>query len=93
MYFETEFGITMTSNLGSYLAHSSTLKMEATYFSETYIDFRDSTRHYIAEDNTLQSDMYLNIEFAACEIHVMLLVFRCNRTVMTLFEITCPRNF
>jgi hypothetical protein len=35
------------------LAHSSTLKMEATCSSETSADFRRSTRHYIPEDSNI----------------------------------------
>jgi hypothetical protein len=32
-------------------ACSSNLKMEATYFSETSLDFQRTTRRYIREDN------------------------------------------
>jgi hypothetical protein len=34
-------------------AYSSTLKMEATCFSETSVDFQRTTRRYITEDRTL----------------------------------------
>jgi hypothetical protein len=37
----------------SFLA-SSALKMEATYSSETSVDFRRATLHYILENRTLQ---------------------------------------
>jgi hypothetical protein len=39
--------------LVSYLAYSSTLKMEATCSSETSEDFQRTTRRYIPEDRTL----------------------------------------
>jgi hypothetical protein len=44
----------------------STLKMEAIYSSETSVDTQRSTQRYIAEDGTLQCDMYLfvNILFS-----------------------------
>jgi hypothetical protein len=38
----------------SCLAYSSTLKMEATYSSETSVDFQWTTWHYIQGDRTLQ---------------------------------------
>jgi hypothetical protein len=41
--------------LVSCLAYSSTLKMEATYSSETSVDFRRTTWRYIPEDRTLQN--------------------------------------
>jgi hypothetical protein len=41
------------------LAYSSTLKMEATCFSETSVDFQQTTRHYIPEDRTFQINLYL----------------------------------
>jgi hypothetical protein len=40
--------------LVSFLAYSSTLKMEATRSSETLVDFQRSTWRYIPEDITLQ---------------------------------------
>jgi hypothetical protein len=39
--------------LVSFLAHSSTLKMETTHFSEMYFDFQLTTRRYIPEDRNL----------------------------------------
>jgi hypothetical protein len=33
--------------LVSCLAYSSTLKMEATYYSETYVDFQRATQRYV----------------------------------------------
>jgi hypothetical protein len=38
----------------SRLAYSSTLKMETTRSSETFVDFQWTTRRYIPEDITLQ---------------------------------------
>jgi hypothetical protein len=38
--------------LVSSLAYSSTVKLEATYLSETSVDFQQITRHYILEDRT-----------------------------------------
>jgi hypothetical protein len=40
--------------LVSGLPYSSTLKMEATYSSETTVDFEQTTRRYIPDDVTLQ---------------------------------------
>jgi hypothetical protein len=40
--------------LVSYLAYSSTLKMEATCSSETSVDFQRTTHHYIPEDIILR---------------------------------------
>jgi hypothetical protein len=39
----------------SCLAHSSALKMEATYSSETPVDLQRTIWHYIPEDRTLQN--------------------------------------
>jgi hypothetical protein len=39
--------------LVSYLAYSSTMKMEEIYSSETLVDFQRSTRHCIPENGTL----------------------------------------
>jgi hypothetical protein len=36
--------------LVSFLAYSSTLKMEVTYFSKISVDFQRTTRRYIPED-------------------------------------------
>jgi hypothetical protein len=41
------------SNLDSYLAYSSTVKMEATCSSETSVDFQRTTRRYILEDRNI----------------------------------------
>jgi hypothetical protein len=41
--------------LVSYLAYSSTLKMEETCSSETSVDFQRATRQYITEYRTLQN--------------------------------------
>jgi hypothetical protein len=40
--------------LVSCLAYSSTLNMDATYFSETSVDFQQTIRRYIPEDRTIQ---------------------------------------
>jgi hypothetical protein len=37
-----------------YVAYSSTLKIEATYFSETYVNFQRTIRCYIPDDRTFQ---------------------------------------
>jgi hypothetical protein len=39
--------------LVSYLAYSSTLKMETKYSSETSVDFQLTTRSYMPEERTL----------------------------------------
>jgi hypothetical protein len=39
----------------SCLVYSSTLKMEATFSSETSVDFQRTTRHYIPEESTLHN--------------------------------------
>jgi hypothetical protein len=44
------------------LAYSSTLKMGATYSSETSIDFQRTTGLYIPDDRTLQSYFCLVLE-------------------------------
>jgi hypothetical protein len=41
-----------------YLAYSSTLKMEATYSSETLVGFQQTTRRYIPEDITLYLQLF-----------------------------------
>jgi hypothetical protein len=41
--------------LVSCLAYSSTMKMEATYSSETSVDFQRTKRRYIPEDKTIQN--------------------------------------
>jgi hypothetical protein len=46
----------------SCLAYSSTLKMEATYCSETLNDFQRSAQHYIPEDRTLHKRCCENLE-------------------------------
>jgi hypothetical protein len=46
--------------LVSYLPYSSTLKMEATYSSETLGDFQQTRRRYIPEDITLQLQLFNN---------------------------------
>jgi hypothetical protein len=52
--FEPDFKLTSCS------AYSLTLKMEATCFSETSVDFQRTIRHYIPEDRTLDILYYLN---------------------------------
>jgi hypothetical protein len=45
----------------SWLAYSSTLKMKATYSSETSVDFQRTTQRYISEDITLHNHQCENI--------------------------------
>jgi hypothetical protein len=50
------------SQLVAYLACSSTLKMEATRSSETWVEFHGAARRYIAEDRTFNNCIiYLSI--------------------------------
>jgi hypothetical protein len=49
--------------LVSYLAYSSTLKMEATCSSETSVDFQRITRRYIPEERALRLKYLLYIRF------------------------------
>jgi hypothetical protein len=41
--------------LVSFFAHSSNLKMEAKFSSETLVDFRRPSRHYVTDARTLLS--------------------------------------
>jgi hypothetical protein len=43
-------------------AYSSTLKMEAVYYSETSVDFQRTTRRYIPEDGTLHNHRCKNLK-------------------------------
>jgi hypothetical protein len=45
--------------LVSFLAYSSTLKMETTCSSETLVDFQQTTWHYIPENRTLHTEFQL----------------------------------
>jgi hypothetical protein len=47
----------------SYLAYSSTLKMEAIYSSEASVNFQRTTRRYIPENVTLHNNRYENLTF------------------------------
>jgi hypothetical protein len=47
------FGRTCLIHLHGLRAYSSTLKMEATYSSETSVDFQWTTLRYVPEDRTL----------------------------------------
>jgi hypothetical protein len=49
-------------NLFLALAYSSTLKMEATFSSETSVDFQPTTRRYIPEDRTFQCHRCENLK-------------------------------
>jgi hypothetical protein len=51
--------------LVSSLAYSSTLKMEVTCSSKTWVDFRQTTRRYMPEDRILQ-EWYFKI----CTVHI-----------------------
>jgi hypothetical protein len=46
--------------LGSSLAYSSTLTMEATYSSETSVDFERITRRYISKERTVHMFIIIN---------------------------------
>jgi hypothetical protein len=48
--------------LVSCLAYSSTLKMEATSFSETLALFQSNKRRYIPEDRTFHNRLYENLK-------------------------------
>jgi uncharacterized membrane protein len=52
------------ASLVSYLAHPSTLKIEATCSSETSVDFQWTAWHYISEGGTLQIPSGLRIMHA-----------------------------
>jgi hypothetical protein len=49
-----------------------TLKMEAIYSSETSVDFQQTTRRYIPEDSTLQTDTFLKKNLKKINIHIPL---------------------
>jgi hypothetical protein len=51
--------------LVSWLAYSSTLKKEATCFSEMSVDFQRATRYYIPEDRTLHVTLSLHFNYFA----------------------------
>jgi hypothetical protein len=67
--------------LVSYLAYSSALKMEATYSSETLVEFQRTTRRYIPEDITLISSCFLVSDLA---------VFMC--VLFSIFPLTKHPN-
>jgi hypothetical protein len=48
--------------LVSYVAYASTLKMEATYSSETLVDFQWTTRRYISENIILHNHRCENLK-------------------------------
>jgi hypothetical protein len=52
-------------------AYSSTLKIKATFSSETSVYFQRTTQHYISEDRTLQDVLYRQIlvEFPSNKFH------------------------
>jgi hypothetical protein len=51
----------------SCLTYSSALKLEATCYTETSVDFQRATRCFIPEDRTLHpdGDLYLVLKYAA----------------------------
>jgi hypothetical protein len=49
--------------LVSFLAYSSTLKMEATCSSETSIDFQKITLRFVSEGSTLHNHRWENLKF------------------------------
>jgi hypothetical protein len=60
-YFRVEFALLATCfTLLSCLAYSSTLKMEAKYYSESSADFQWNTWLYIPEDRDLFTFTLLN---------------------------------
>jgi hypothetical protein len=56
---EQETSVKAGDKLVSWSAYSSTLKIEATCFSETSVDFQRTTRRHIPEDGTLQANSCL----------------------------------
>jgi hypothetical protein len=55
---ESSSGLPPAFTLVSCSAYSSTLKMEAIYFSETSVDFQRTTRRYIPQDGTLHERFF-----------------------------------
>jgi hypothetical protein len=55
--------------LVSYLAYSTTLKMEAIYSSETSVDFQQTTRRYIPEDRTIHNQRCENLTSFNTSLH------------------------
>jgi hypothetical protein len=58
--------LAVCSMLISCLAYSSTMKMEATCYSETLVDFQRKTRRYIPEDMTNHLDVYYHFYMTKC---------------------------
>jgi hypothetical protein len=60
-----------------FLAHSSTLEVDATYFYETSVYFQGSTRRYIPESRThnLSSLKHVQFEVFMCRSLSLLLTF------------------
>jgi hypothetical protein len=62
----------------SCLAYSSTLKMKATWSSETSVDFQRTTRRYIPEDRTLQEVHLLPVCMYVLLLHISQNTRRCS---------------
>jgi hypothetical protein len=79
------------------LADSSTLKIEATCFSETSVDFQRTTRHYIPEDRTLHCNVWfgrnpVKFKLSLCSgtapwIHIRILILSSGRRCVVIFKI------
>jgi hypothetical protein len=65
--WQAVLGLPPDLTLVSYLAYSSTLKMEATYSFETSVDIQQIARHYIPVDRILYRKKYLQISFYLTE--------------------------
>jgi hypothetical protein len=77
--------------LVSCVAYSSTLKMKATCFPETSVDFQRTTRRYIPEDRTLCTEEFLVSTVdpnTGCPKELWLLGYNANRR----FRGTCRLN-
>jgi hypothetical protein len=72
--------------LVSCLAYFSTLKMEATCFSEASVEFQRTTWRYIPEDRTLQEGIYSELSLLDCSSFLtsVLVLIICTKLIIRL---------